>query len=248
MPIHDWTRLNAGDFHDFHQVWTGHIRTQLNLQVLPAGYYAQIEQQASGIIPDVLTLHLADDCADDDATQEDLGSALAVATAPPQVQLVTELDRRSYVEMKNRLVIYHASDQRVVAIIEIVSEGNKSSDRELIRFVEKAITAIEQGIHLLVVDLDPPTNRDPQGIHGVIWSTLGEDFQSPVGQPLTLVAYSGGEHPRAYVEPTSVGRALTPMPLFLTESRYVLVPLEETYMETFKGLPRHLLPILQASE
>jgi hypothetical protein len=171
-----------------------------------------------------------------------------VATAPPQVQLVTKLDRRSYVEMKNRLVIYHASDQRVVAIIEIVSEGNKSSDRELIRFVEKAITAIEQGIHLLVVDLDPPTNRDPQGIHGVIWSTLGEDFQSPVGQPLTLVAYSGGEHPRAYVEPTSVGRALTPMPLFLTESRYVLVPLEETYMETFKGLPRHLLPILQASE
>jgi hypothetical protein len=27
MPIHDWTRPEAGDFHDFHQCWVVGIRT-----------------------------------------------------------------------------------------------------------------------------------------------------------------------------------------------------------------------------
>ena len=29
MPIHDWTRLEAGDFHDFHQCWV--VRNPLTL-------------------------------------------------------------------------------------------------------------------------------------------------------------------------------------------------------------------------
>ncbi len=29
MPIHDWTRLEPGDFHDFHQCWVVEIRNAL---------------------------------------------------------------------------------------------------------------------------------------------------------------------------------------------------------------------------
>ena len=40
MPIHDWTRVDAGLFHDFHQSWTVALRNALNSGVLPADYFA----------------------------------------------------------------------------------------------------------------------------------------------------------------------------------------------------------------
>ena len=46
---------------------------------------------------------------------------------------------------------------------------------------------------MLIVDLHPPTARDPNGIHGAIWEELtGLEYQAPVGDPLTLVAYESG--------------------------------------------------------
>jgi hypothetical protein len=35
MPIHDWTRVDAGLFHDFHQSWTVALCNALNSGVLP---------------------------------------------------------------------------------------------------------------------------------------------------------------------------------------------------------------------
>lgn len=46
MPVHDWTRVDAGIFHDFHTVWVGQLRTALNEGLLPEGYYALAEQHA----------------------------------------------------------------------------------------------------------------------------------------------------------------------------------------------------------
>ena len=52
--------------------------------------------------------------------------------------------------------------------MEIVSPGNKISRAALSRFVEKTVEFIEKGVHVLVVDLFPPSSRDPQGIHKAI--------------------------------------------------------------------------------
>ncbi len=134
----------------------------------------------------------------------------------------------------------------MVAVLEIVSPGNKSSQREFRRFVEKAVAVLQNGIHLLIIDLFPPTPRDPQGIHGSIWSELGEeDFDLPPDKPLTLAAYARGENVTAFVEPAAVGDALTEMPLFLTEEDYVEAPLEKTYLEAWQGVPRHLQQMLE---
>jgi hypothetical protein len=43
MPIHDWTRVRANRFHDFHQSWTIAIRNALNGGLLPDGYLAMAE-------------------------------------------------------------------------------------------------------------------------------------------------------------------------------------------------------------
>ena len=56
MAIHDWTRVDAGLFHHFHQTWITALCHALNTGALPPGYFALAEQVASGPIPDVLTL------------------------------------------------------------------------------------------------------------------------------------------------------------------------------------------------
>ena len=56
MPVHDWTRVSAGTFHDFHSTWIVEIKRALNVGLLPANYYAMAEQVAGETGPDVLTL------------------------------------------------------------------------------------------------------------------------------------------------------------------------------------------------
>lgn len=103
-----------------------------------------------------------------------------------------------------------------------------------------------RGFHLLIVDLFPPTPRDPQGIHAVIWAELGgARFTLPPEEPLTLAAYSAGPVKRAYVEATAVGCELLEMPLFLEPEIYINVPLEETYMAAYRGVPRRWKRVLE---
>ncbi len=124
--------------------------------------------------------------------------------------------------------------------------GNKASRHALRSFVEKAVEALYRGYHLLVIDLFPPGPRDPNGIHGAIWTEFCDDsFVQPAGEPLTLAAYSAGPRKRAYVEPTAVGRELIDMPLFLEDEIYVNVPLESTYRAAYGGVPRRWRAILE---
>ena len=84
MPIHDWTRVDAGLFHDFHQDWTIELRRALNAGRLPPGFIALTDQQIGGPIPDVLTLHRG---LKKPETSEP-GGGLAVAAAPPKARFI----------------------------------------------------------------------------------------------------------------------------------------------------------------
>jgi hypothetical protein len=97
---------------------------------------------------------------------------------------------------------------------------------------------LRAGIHLLVVDLFPPTKRDPQGIHKAIWDEFhDEPFDLPPDQPLTFVGYEAGDPLTAYIETVGVGDALPSMPLFLERGFHVPVPLEMTYQATWDVTP-----------
>jgi hypothetical protein len=152
-----------------------------------------------------------------------------------------------YVLKQKTLVIRHSSGDRIVALIEIVSPGNKASRHGLRSLVAKVVEALYRGYHLLVIDLHRPTPRDPQGIHGVIWAEISdESFEAPPERPLTLAAYSAGQIKRAYVEPIAVGDALPDMPLFLEPEGYVNVPLEATYQAAWRGVPQRWRRVLEA--
>ena len=157
-----------------------------------------------------------------------------MAVAPPRTRVVRRADDTIYVRKADRIAVRHRHGQ-VVAVVEIVSPGNKASRNELRTFVEKSAALIAQGVHLLVIDLFPPSKRDPQGIHKAIWDQfVEEDFELPADQRLTLAAYDAGPPPSAYVEFVAVGEALPDMPIFLKPEFYVPAPLEETYRTTWE--------------
>src|SRR5262249_3311247 len=161
MPVHDWTRVDDGIFHNFHTLWIGDLTKVLNSGLLPPDFYALGEQIAKGIGPDVLTLR-SPRSEGNGTTREDSGRVL-VAEAPPRVNPTAQAETESYTRKQRTLVIRHTSDHRIIALIEIVSPGNKASRHAIRSFLDKALAALNQGIHLLLIDLHPPGPRDPQG-------------------------------------------------------------------------------------
>jgi hypothetical protein len=170
---------------------------------------------------------------------------LAVAEAAPHAAFVTSAELDPYAARANRIVVKHRLGQ-VVAVIEIVSPGNKSSQRTLLAFVEKAYELLQQGIHLLIVDLFPPSRRDPQGIHKAIWDMIrDEPFNLPPGKPLTVAGYDAGLIKTAYVDPVGVGDPLPSGPLFLEACVYVPAPLEATYQTTWQKCPEEMREVVE---
>jgi hypothetical protein len=246
MPVHDWKRVTAGTFHDFHLAWIAELRRALNGGLLPRGYYALAEQVAGDIIPDVLTLQQSRDDTALDGFREEFNegldaAALTVTDSPPRVSVTATTPEVIAVALRRRqIVIRHATGDRIIALIEIVSPGNKESQPMLRAFLEKSAAALQAGYHLLVLDLWPPGNFDPSGIHGALWAMVGGTSYLPsTDQPLTLAAYAvrGPGLVTAYVEPFSVGAELPDMPLFLAPEHYVNVPLQHTYDAAWQGVP-----------
>ena len=247
MPVHDWSRVESGVFYAFHHSWIEEISRVLNRGILSASYYALPEQVAIGFGPDVLALEMRDEDRPQGERPADEGNgSVALLDAPPQVRLTAEAEMDYYRRKQSHIAVRHASGDALVAVVEIVSPGNKSSRGTLRTFIEKAVEFIEHRIHLLIVDLHPPTLRDPEGIHGVLWEEFtGREYQAPAGEPLTLAAYQSGDMVRAYVEPVRVGDALKPMPLYLEPGGYVLVPLDDTYSAAFEAQPRRWQGVLE---
>jgi hypothetical protein len=246
MPVHDWTRVSAGTFHHFHHSWIEEIARALNRGVLPLDHYAMSEQIAGGLEPDVLTLQAPTNGA---PRAGELKGGISLATTPPRVSYHARTELDLYAVKAKVIAIRHTSNHRVVALVEIVSPGNKKSQHAVRAFVEKAEELIRAGIHLLVIDLFPPGPRDPQGIHKAIWDQITEnEFVLPPNRPLTLASYIGGPIPEAFVEPVAVDAALADMPLFLTRDVYVLVPLEATYQAAWEAVPTFWRDVLTRPE
>jgi hypothetical protein len=240
MAVHDWRRVPAGIFHHFHHEWISQIALALNGGILPEGYYSLAEQHAAGFGPDVLTLQMS-------PPPEDSASGGPVSTklAKPRLQPTGESELDFYRRKQKVIAVRHVSDDRIVAVIEIVSPGNKSSRSALRSFIDKAAQLLEQRIHLLIVDVFPPGKRDPQGIHGAPWEELtGESYTLPPSQPLALASYEADLSTRAYVSSFAMGAALLDMPLFLEPGGCIEVPLDATYGRAFDAVPKRWRDLL----
>lgn len=245
MPIHNWARVPAGIFHAFHHRWISAISDVLNAGTLPEDYYALPEQQAAGFGPDVLTLH-APTGKEDDAGS---GGVATMVQTRPKTRFTAETDAELYRRKKSSIVVRHVSGDRIVAVLEVVSPGNKASEHAMRAFVENACDLLEYRIHLLIIDPFAPGPRDPNGVHAAIWEEFqDEPFSLPKDKPLTLVAYECDLTTRAYIETIAIGERLPDMPLFLEPNAHLLVPLETTYQTAFDALPRRWRSVLDKKE
>lgn len=112
MPVQDWSAVRAGWFHHFHNSWIYKLTDRLNAGLLPPGFYSAGEQVVGGADPDVLTL------------EERSSPGL-------------EAEEAIYLRKQDRVVIRRSGSDRIVALIEIVSRGNKESRNEFERFLRK---------------------------------------------------------------------------------------------------------------
>lgn len=246
MPVHDWTRVSAGTFHDFHSAWIIHLKEELNGGLLPEGFYAMAEQQAGRMIADVLTLEVGEH----NPFVPGGPGPIAVAVAPPRVRRKAILTPNAASRATRRtLAIRHVSNHRLIALLEILSPANKDRPASVNDFVTKADSALRHGLHLLVLDLFPPGPHDPGGINGAVCEQLDAEFEpDPPDKPLTLAAYLAGQMPEVYLENIAVGDVLPEMPLFLDLGWYVNVPLETTYQAAYRGVPAFWRGVVEGRE
>lgn len=244
MPVHDWTRVVPGNFHDFHQTWIIALKRRLNHGILPEGYYAMAEQVAKGPIPDILTLERQTEGLP--SADQSSPAALAVATHPPKVRFAEELEVSRYARRADRIAIHHANGDRVIGYIEIVSPGNKHSVHAIAQFLEKLSEAMDRGCHVLVIDVLPPGRHDPRGMHAAFWERYFENAHGVTpDEPFGMSSYVADLDPKGFFERVGFDASLPTMPLFLTPETYVEVPLEETYQTAWSDVPERWQRILE---
>ena len=181
MPMHDWRKIESDLYYDFHFSWLLAIRDVLNSGLLGNEYYALAEQVTSEFKPDVVAL-----------TKRDQPLTQASGSAPT-VALLDQGRMTNQLRKRNRLSIRHVSHDRVVAVIEIVSPGNKDDKKACADFVRKAFDLLAMRINFLYIDPFAPTDQDLYGLHARIWKKLlpkKTAHHATADQPLMSVSYT----------------------------------------------------------
>jgi hypothetical protein len=255
VPVHDWTRIYAGAFHDFHHEWLSTIKRSLNRGLLQPDYYAMVDQIVGGLGPDVLALHRSEGLfpsvlpptnGNGSSRPTEAGGGLLITERRPRTRFHVTNESRWYANKGKAVTVRHRSSHQVVAVVEIVSPGNKNSQAGLKAFLRKADEILSAGVHLTVIDVFPPGPRDPEGIHPLLWGEAsGVGFQFDPAKPLTLAAYVGGLGTQAFIESVAIGEPLPDVPLFLTTELYVEIPVERTYIEAYEAVTPAVREVLE---
>ncbi len=115
---------------------------------------------------------------------------LAVAAAPPRTRRKHSVDPAAR-SRRRSLAIRHVSGHRLIALVEIVSPANKDRARHVKEFTGTVLSALNAGVHVLLVDLFPPGRHDSEGLHGILLQELedsDERYGLPQEESLTLAS------------------------------------------------------------
>ena len=210
MPMHDWTKAEPGNYHGFHQLWIARISDLLNLSALPPDHYALIEKNGF---------------RDNADHFKQVADSRNIA--------------EHYASIANRVVVKR-EDHEIVSIVEIVSPGNKAKRSSFNGFVSNCVRWIKGGMHMLLIDPFPPATGGARDLHSAIWSELNPEYEPDRDFKLerNMASYEAGESLAAYIEPLKIGDPFPDMPLFVRPGVYVNLPIEMTYLETWKVYPK----------
>ena len=182
---------------------------------------------------DVVELEIRDEDLDESeiAPGEDEVGGVAVAVRAPAVATLTmPAVFPDDIEVYVRDELF---DARVVAVVELVSPGNKDRPENRLAFAAKSAAYLQRGIGLVTVDL--VTNRH-FNLHNELVPLLGLNSTYAMGEDTTLYAIAYRPIRRgeanlieAWPVALSVGGLLPLLPLALKRFRPVPLDLEAAY-------------------
>jgi hypothetical protein len=223
----------------FNSSWTNTLVRHLNSSILPERFRAEPQIHLGALVESDVTTW--DEKPDTSLSPEGPngpagGSATAVWSPPrPAETLTIAFADPDIYEVR---VLDEESGSRLVAVIELVSPGNKDRPETRRAFVSKCAAYLQQQVGVLVVDV--VTDRR---------SNLHRELLD-----LLLVAQAGGESANLYAvsyrvyhqdnswrldlwpETLKIGDTLPILPLWLADVLAVPIDLEKTYEETCQVL------------
>jgi hypothetical protein len=228
MPVLDHCSEAVQDvieFESFHHHFATQIAVDLN-RILPRGFRARAKVHIGPIEVDIRA----------DAAEGASETFLPYTPQKPEI-----ISTAYYPDDGFEVLVNYISRRREITVgaIEIVSRRNKDRSAARDYFVAKCSNLLQAQVSLIIIDLLrlPAFNLHNQ---------LLENLQIPEGEletdekPLYCCAYRPYllEAPKleVWTYPFNVGEPLPQPPLFLTTEYAVPVELEQSYLNTYRGL------------
>lgn len=238
MPLRDHFHSPVNDRHRWdavHGQWPGEIvRTLFDL--LPAGFVAEPKiHHGSPFEVDVSMLEEDDrpPFADEGAG----GTATLTATAPPLTVPADLFELDEY-----EILVYDTDRSRtLVAAIELVSPANKDRPEARQQFLGKVDALLRQDVCVSIVDL---VTKYQSNLYAELLARFGQTDPRLGDPPAPLYAVTlRGRKPkkrRAVLDlwcfPLTVGQPLPTIPLWLSSTLRIELPLDPSYQETCRLL------------
>ncbi len=215
----------------FHARWAAAIADALNDNLLPAAYFAEIQVHVgSRVEVDVGTFEVAS-APVEPASRAGTATLEARPWAPPSPAMTMPAVFPDSLEI---LVFSTGAGPTLVAVIELISPGNKDREAHRRAFATKCSSYLQQGIGLMIIDI--VTSRQAN-LHNALVHLLdvGEQFLLP-SEPLYATVYRPvrrEDSAEIDVWPVTlcVGRQLPVLPMPLDQAIFVPLDLAATYSE-----------------
>lgn len=216
----------------FHSNWATRIADGI-AAVLPSEFQVEEHTHAGpGFEIDVATYEGQAGRAGHSAAEGGVATCAAPAYAPPVPDATLPTIFPDTFEVR---IFNTTAGLTLVAVIELVSPGNKDRPTERRAFAAKCASYLAQGVSLIVVDII--TNRRAN-LHNDLMRLMeaAPDLDFPPEVSLYAVAYrpvrrSDQEAIDLWRRPLTLGAALPTLPLRLTGDLFVAVDFESAYVE-----------------
>jgi Protein of unknown function (DUF4058) len=239
MPLRDHFRpplSKRKSWEGFHGLWPGKIVEGLNAK-LPPEYEAEPHVHLGAAFEIDVAAYESGTAEAWTPTLPENGGLATAAWSPPRPALLLDADVPAPSEYE--VLVYDvAHERRLVAVVELVSPGNKDRPENRRAFVQKCDALLLKGVCVAIVDI---VTVRAANLYRDLTELIGASGAAAVDTPVYAVACRGlrnGDRWRveAWQHELVVGQPLPTLPLWLTETTFVPLDLEASYEENCRVL------------
>jgi hypothetical protein len=236
MPLRDHFHpplTNFASWEEVHGLWPGVLTLRLNT-LLPPQYRCGLKVHLGPLVEiDVAAFER------DEKTEPRTGPAPGAGSAWEAVAPTILLETEELAPAEYEVRVYDTTRaSQLVAVVELVSPGNKDRLQSRAAFVDKCHALLQQEVCVAIVD---PITSLSANLYAELAARLGAN--PPAIAACSIYAVScrtrkgrKGVRVETWEHELHVGSPLPNLPLWLTETVAVDLELEATYEDTCRGL------------